>query len=383
MTTRQRILQDARNRQYFRTVPGRSAISNICCAASFIRSGLDAESVFGAKACNESERVFGPEGANIVALAKYVLDIEGLPTGSNSYDTIEAAFGTATGSDVFDGLVNTALQQPFQSSRDTSLGWTSERQVENFKTQRRPRIQHADRLEPLPRGHRANDATLNIGDAETYAASRFARSFQVDGQDIVDDDTGAIIQPALALGIAARDLKLDLVFKIFLANAALDADAVALFHSTHANLNTTAALATATLDAALAAMRTQTENGRLIDTTPGFLIVPPALEGLARRLVRDMAIPSDDNGLTVRSEPRLSAGVVDPLDGTTSYSGSTTTWYLAAADGPTIEVGYIDSPTPQVRTYELTRGRWGRRADVKLDIGAKALDYRGLQSSTA
>lgn len=353
----------------------------IAAAAAFERAGIDPSRVFGETIANAAADLFGHGGGSIAAMCEHVLDCEGLPRPQNTPALIEAAGSTATGQALFQGVIDVALTQPFRASRDTTRGWTSQRQVDNFRSQQRPRIRHGERLSHLSRGQSADVSALHVQDAESYTASRFAKQFSVSEQDLVDDDTDALITPALALGLAARDLRNDLVYKILLENAAM-ADSIALFHADHSNLNTSVALSATNLDAAIASMRTQTENGRPVDVTPSFILVPPALEGLAKRLVRDMTT-ADDDSLAVRSEPRLSAGIVDPIDDVTSHAGSTTTWFLAAADAPTIEVGFIDSPTPQARITPLEMGRWGLLVDVKFDIGAKALDWRGLQRNDA
>lgn len=127
----------------------------------------------------------------------------------------------------------------------------------------------------------------------------------------------------------------------------------------------------------------QTENSRPLDLVGTYVIVPPELFGPARRLAHELHIPGDVFNIEVRSEARLTAGVTDPVDGT-SHAGSATTWYLAAGDAPTIEFGFIDSNRPTVRSFELkSGGRWGMGFDVVWDVGAKALDYRGLHKSTA
>ena len=78
---------------------------------------------------------------------------------------------------------------------------------------------------------------------------------------------------------------------------------------------------------------------------------------------------------------RRGAGVTDPATGT-SQSGSTTAWYLVAPvnQAPVIEVGYLrgQGRRPQLRNFVLDRGQWGIGWDIKMDIGVKAIDFRGI-----
>lgn len=89
-------------------------------------------------------------------------------------------------------------------------------------------------------------------------------------------------------------------------------------------------------------------------------------------------------GMAYIAEARLENGVTDPSSGVTN-SGSASTWYLASTQARTIEVAYLRGTgrVPQVRAFRLDQGKWGLGWDVKLDIGAKALDWRGLHKATA
>jgi hypothetical protein len=126
----------------------------------------------------------------------------------------------------------------------------------------------------------------------------------------------------------------------------------------------------------LAAMENLQENDLPVDATAKFLMVPPELGGLARRLNREMGLP-----LTVRTDTRLANGLVDPVTGTT-YAGSATSWYLSAANGP-IEFGFRESSRPTLRSRPLTQGQWGISYDVIFDVGAAAVGYQGIQKNTA
>jgi hypothetical protein len=308
-----------------------------------------------------------------------VVKMTGTPDPQNSRDRFEAAFSSATGSELFSGLVNSAMMQPFAGSADSTAGWISEVEVRDFRENRRLRSKFSEPLKKLPRGESAEHVASDTSAAETYRVARYARTFEVDFQDLVDDDLDALTQPGLMLGRGALRLKLDLVYSVLMANAAL-ADSVTLFDATHNNSNTSAALAAGTLDTSMASMRNQQENSVPLDLDPRFLILPPALEGLGKRLVRDM--DTGNGRMFVRVASRLEIGVVDPTD-QTDYAGSASTWYLAASGAPVIEFGYRETNRPTVQSYDLGRGQWGRGWRINWDVGAKSLDFRGIQKNTA
>jgi len=94
--------------------------------------------------------------------------------------------------------------------------------------------------------------------------------------------------------------------------------------------------------------------------------------------------PVQDENLTLVSDSRLSNGVTDPAT-ETAQTGSATDWYVASSMGHTIEVAYLRGTgrAPQVRRKVLDDGEWGVSFDVKMDIGAKALDYLAMNKSEA
>lgn len=322
------------------------------------------------------------DGLTLAEASRDVLALEGLPDPQNTPGRIYAAFSSTTGLDILAGVANVAFQAAYDQRGDTTAGWVNEREIADFRENYRPRTSSPEGLVPLPRGGTADHLHLNIDEGEQYKAMRYAKQFQIDERDAADQDLLAFVSPATQLGRAARKTKADLVYAELLRNAALGVDSVALFHSTHSNLSTTAALAAATLDTAIRHMRLQREEGSPINVVPRYLLIPPSLEGLAHRLVRDMT--TEGAPIVVRVEPRLELGCVDPRDGS-SQSGSTSTWYLAAGDSvPTIEFG-ARTAVPEIRTSKLTKrpGRWGWSFDVNWDIGCKALDFRGLSKNTA
>jgi hypothetical protein len=158
------------------------------------------------------------------------------------------------------------------------------------------------------------------------------------------------------------------------ANAAL-ADSIALFHASHGNLPTGAAISVAQLGVCRAAMRVQTGlDGRKINVTPRYLLVPAALETIAQQFTSQAYAASASSSinpfagaLQVLAEPRLD-------------TASTTAWYMAAdpAQIDTIEYAYLEG---NQGVYLETKDGWeidGVEFKARLDFGAKAIDFRGL-----
>lgn len=326
------------------------------------------------------------------------LDGKDVPLGQD--DLLRAAFSGGTLTNIFTTSVNVMLLASYMEAGDTTDVWTRTVDVADFKTQERPRLEKQAGLKKLPRGKEADHAEMS-DKAESYKIARYAAQFVVDEQDIIDDSMNALQTKPTEFGMAARRVRPDLVYYILLSNPTLTATARELFNATDGNLDTTAGLADTTLKAAIAAMRLFQENGVNLNIEPTHLIVPPTLEFKARELLQSTTIVISQAGTTDAStvrgsantlmgllqpiaEARLENGVTDPDSGTAG-SGSSSTWFLASSTVNTIEVAYRRGTgrAPQVRSFVLDKGKWGLGWDINLDIGAKAMDWRGLHKATS
>ena len=308
---------------------------------------------------------------------------------------IRAGLASGALSYIFTTSVNAAMRQGYEEAPDTS-DWVREVDVRDFQTQEELDVKVSGGLERIGPGGIAKQASISDV-RETWKIYRFAKQAVLDEMDLINDRLGALNEFPLELGRAARRIKPDMVYSLLIANPTLVADSTALFDaSTHVNL-TSAALSAASLKAGITAMRKQTWNSININLTPAYLILSSDLEWTARELLQSTqliiagtAASVTERGnmntlygeaLAIRSEPRLSNGVIDPVTGT-AYTGTATKWYLAAspAAGRTIKVGYRQGTgrRPQVRSFTLSEGKWGVGWDINMDIGAAAMDYRGM-----
>lgn len=333
---------------------------------------------------------------SLVDFCREALRLSNRPIPSDQDDMIKRALSTATLSAVFSTNVNMQILSAYVGYADSTRGWVTAADVNNFQLQERGRLTKASGMAKLPRGGEARQ--IEMGDAkESYKIARYAGQFTMDEMDIIDDSFGGLQEHLpKELGELAAELRPNLVYAILFANAAMR-DGVALFHGDHGNLETTAPLNAAKLALAESNMSTQTENGRSLDTLMQYLIVPRHLRFTAKQLVNSGELRNTtantqegtanphQGEFSVVSDPRLSNGVTDPDTGTT-YTGSETTWYgAAAANGKGIEIGYRRGTgrAPRIDTFMLTGARWGLGWKCNMDIGGKAIDWRGLHKATA
>lgn len=339
------------------------------------------------------ERALPFSGLSLVEMCREALRADGLPIPHNRTDMVRSAMSSGTLTFVFTQSVDAMVMQGFEAAPDTTRGWTRSRPVANFKQQDRGRLSPTNGMKPIGRGETAPHATVEDL-AESYRISTFGEQFVMGYQDVIDDDMGMLMDIPMQLGQDAADIRPELVYSILLENPAMR-DTVALFHGDHGNLAEAGSVLSADgLRIAVLKMWLQTDGPRKLNIRPTHLIVPPDLAFTAMQLVESIEIRESDAangtknvmrdlGLQVVSDSRLKLGTTNPKTGTFT-AGSAQVYYLASANHPTIEVGELAGTggRPMIRSFNLDRGQWGIGWDIKLELGAKALDWRALVKAT-
>lgn len=322
-------------------------------------------------------------------------DVEEAMRAAVSGGTLSYAFSTSAYAQLVEGWAEVA---------DTTV-WCDEEDVANFLDHDDITIEGSTNLAVLTRGGTATDAKI-ADSKETYSIARFAKKFVIDEQDVINDRLGALMKMPREMGNAARRLRPDLVYSLLLANPTM-VDTGALFNNTaastggHANL-TTAALGSTGLIAAITAMGAyRSADNAVLNIKPRFLIVPAALQWTAKELLTSTAqaytaaaaaaTPSQYytvnvlNGAvdTLVVDDRIGAGGCWNPTTQAVVAGAATKWFLAAGGSRGVRVVYRRGTNrqPTMRSFVLDKGQWGMGWDINMDIGAAAVDYRGLHYS--
>lgn len=239
--------------------------------------------------------------------------------------------------------------------------------------------------------------TLSPGLERTYTHDAFTQGFMIT-REMYDDEQYRQIEkfPAAMARAGRAKLEKDAMNPLvhgFVTNGhgvAGDTaiyDGQALFSNSHPLLDststgdnlTTGALTDANLKAALQLMRqTLDEAGNLIGLIPKKLIIPPALEDTARRLLHSALIPGSANNDTnefLRSSG-LEIVVMDYLSA--AAGGSDTAWYLQATSH---ELNFFWRIRPEFKWEEDFDSFVAKyRGYMRYSYGVS--DWRGLIGST-
>jgi hypothetical protein len=303
-------------------------------------------------------------------------------TGSNLQVVTEALTNrayqtTSSFSNLLEDIQTKTLRAEYEANVASFEPFVRRSTLPDFKPGSRARLGDMQDLLLLPEG-----AEFQVGESsdstEKIQLLTYGRKIGLSRQAIVNDDLDAFARLPTQFAMKARNLEANLVYGALVTNANMS-DGVALFnaagHGNRATVN--AVINVLNLGIGIADMRRQTsETGMPLNIFPRFLVVPPALEAVARQY-------------TTQITPAVSANV-NPYQGTfqlvvdprleTLAGGSLTRWYLicdpsqvdtielaSLAGGESVNVEKVDDAN--------SLGVWWR---AYIDRGVKAIDWRGM-----
>jgi len=320
-------------------------------------------------------------GMTLLDLGRECLEAAGTRTRRLSRNEIaKLALSTSDFPYILADVANKTLRQAYEAYPRTFLPFSRRRTAADFKNINALQLGESPALQKV--NEKGEFTYGSIAESkETYKLATYGRIVGITRQVIINDDLGAFTRIPAGFGVAAATLESDTVWGIITSNPAMG-DGVALFHANHANLNTGSgsALGLTGLGAAMAAMAKQKglDGATTLNVQARYLAVPVALQLTAFQLVAANLAPAQTanvvpeyiRALTPVAEPRLDAA-------------STTAWYLFASPDQidTIEYAYLEG---QDGVYIETRQGFevdGVEIKARLDFGAKAIGWRGMQKN--
>lgn len=300
-------------------------------------------------------------GQNVRGMSRTQLVGRGLAAGSTSDFPLILA-----------GLVNSQLLQAYNEWPATFQPFVARGDANDFKAIHALKMSEAPDLMDL--NENGEYQTANFSESgENYRVITKGRIIPLTRQMIINDDLRAFTRIPRLFGTAARRMEGDAVYGLITANDDMS-DGVALFHATHKNLGTAAALSSTSLGAGRAMMRRQTGmKGSAIDVNPAFLLTAVEKELDAEVLLRSASLPDDNKSsgvhnpwagkLTPISDPRLTG----------------TPWYLLGHpdQAPMIETAYLEGEEQPYVDEELDFDSDALKVKVRHDFGAGVVDHVG------
>lgn len=292
--------------------------------------------------------------------------------------------GYATTADFPQILANTAnkaLISGFQYEPTTYQAWAAISDVADFKPVKRISVGAAPELLRVNEG-----AEVTIGAfgerAEELRLYTYARRLVITRQALINDDLSVFERVFASFGARAAALANSLAYAVINDNPTMS-DGKALFHADHGNMaGTASALSFANTDnlgVARAAMRKQRDSsGMPLNIMPRFLIVGPDSEKEAALILNSMAAVSysGGSGYVAQSGNAFAGSAQLVVDANVPD----TRWFLAASPvvAPVVEVIFLDGKRTPTLTEEETSPILGIQYRAVFDVGAGAVDWRGM-----
>jgi phage major head subunit gpT-like protein len=259
--------------------------------------------------------------------------------------------------------------------------------VPDFRASNRVQIGDAPSLKPVSEHGEFTRGSMEEAREQVQAAT-YGRVFAITRQALVNDDLDAFSRVPTKFGRMAKNLESDLVWYQILKNANMS-DSNALFSVAHLNFAGAGDISVTQVAAAERAMMLQTglDGTTLINAVPKYLIVGPTKKTRAMQFVSTTLQATTQANvnpyagqLQVIVEPRLEAGITI---GTLSATGAAHAWYLAADKNVVdiVELVFLEGQSGPVLESRVGFDIDGLEIKCRHDVGAKALDWRGVYKS--
>lgn len=338
--------------------------------AIVLRAGVE-----GLKIEKPAEGALELRGFSLVEIGRHCLRIVNEPYGGDVMDMIGRALTSSDFPYILADSANKALFTGFNTAAETWRTWIAIGSVSDFKTHKSVRAGEFDDLDQITEENEYKYGKRDEAQ-EQYSIATYGKLFAISRVTIVNDDLNALSDVPRGHGEAAARKIGDVVYAVLTANSNMG-DGNPLFHSSHNNLAGTAGAPDVdTIAAGELAMGTQKDIGgkRRLNISPVYLIGPKALKAITEKFfvseyIGTQALPNQRNIYNNFVERVYDARLDD---------ASSTAWYLAGAKGKTITVFFLNGVQDP---YMETKNGWSRDGveyKVRIDCGAKAMDWRAL-----
>lgn len=331
-------------------------------------------------------------GMSLFDLARQSLDRAGISIrGKDKLEVAGLAMrditGVQTTSDfavALENVLNKVLLAAYTITPDTWRQFCSVGSVVDFRPHPRYRSAFMSRLTVVPEGGEFTNKNIPDTVKETQIATTKGNIISLSRQAIVNDDMSVFSRVAQQIGRAvALSIEMD-VYDLLALNAGLGPlmnDGNTLFHASHLNIGTGAALSVASLDADRVVLASQKDpsGNDFLDLRPSVLLIAIGLGGQAR-VINQSQYDTDivANKFLV---PNKVIGLFDSIVDTPRLTGTRRYLFADPALMPTIEVAFLEGV--QEPFMEMQQG-WridGTEWKVRLDYGVAAIEFRGAETN--
>lgn len=352
---------------------------NAMAEALVLRSGA----IGGFKPTVDMAMVQEYRAMKLVDMAKVALGVLGVDTrGMDDMEVVKRAI-TSSSSDfpvILEGTNRRILLAAYESIADTWRQFCSVGSVSDFREYKRVKMGSMfTRLDQVNENGEYKTKAITDGKQESISVDTYGNIINVTRKMIVNDDLSAFTRLAANLGrAAARSIELDVYARLAENSGAgpTMADGNPLFHSSHNNISTAAALSMDALDADRIKMAQQKDidGNDYLDLRPSVLLLPIGL-GSAARTYNDAAYDPDSSGKF--QKPNTVRGLFNTIVDTPRLTGTRRYLFADPNVAPVLEVAFLNGvQTPFMETEEAFTTD-GMKWKIRHDYGVAAIDWQG------
>lgn len=334
-----------------------------------------------------SEATHSMRGLTMLDLAREALERNGVKTRGMSKREIavQALMGNTRGAQsisdfptILGNTINRTLRAEYELAPRTFMDFCRQVSAADFRPMTRTQLGDVSDFSKIKEGGEYKRG--KVGEAkESYSVEKYGEIIPFTWEALINDDLSAFNRIPKSIAQTAAQKQSDIVWGIFIDNAVM-ADNVALFHATHKNLMTSAAIGIDSLAEGRKLLRKQTTiGGRFMDLEAKYLIVAPEKEELADQYTSQNFVPINNATINNKKNSNLQP-IVEPR---LSALNSGLSWFLAADPGrvDTIEYAFLEGDGELFTEQRVGFDVDGLEIKARMVFGAKAIDWRGLQKN--
>ena len=353
-------------------VEGRDKFRAAAIDSMIVRAGLVAVE-------NRSKLALGHDelmGRSQVEIARLSCRFAGVSDRGTPMEVVGRALTSSDFPIILANIANKSLADGYESAGETWMSWAATGSVNDFKTHTMARVSETDDLDEILESGEYKYGNMSES-SEQYRIATYGKLFAISRVAIINDDMGALTDIPRKHGEAAARKVGDIAYAVLTANSNMG-DGVALFHATHSNLGTAAAIGITGMAAGIKDMGLQKDmkGNRSLNIRPEYVLAPRSVEASAEVFFTSDKFDAADAGATrtnIYAGNKFTRVYEARLD-----DDSETAWYLLSAKGKTVKVFFLGG---NMAPYMETRQGWnvdGAEYKVRIDAGAKALDWKTM-----
>lgn len=319
--------------------------------------------------------------ASTYDIAMNCLQRAGIRAGYEREQNVMAAFtqGTSDFPIILENAMHKSLQMGYELIPFTWSRFCKQGSLADMRPHGRYRMSGLGTLDPVNELGEFINKTITDGEKASIQGSTKGNIINVSAETIINDDLGVFMGLANSLGRASGQTIEEEVYALLALNSGLGPaiwDGQTLFHATHGNITTGAAIGIDSIDADRVAMAVQRNVGSTtyLNLRPSVLVVPTGLGAKAREV---NSAEFNEEASKQNRRPNTTRGLFSDIVDVPYLSGTRRYLFADPQVAPVLEVAFLNGMAgPQLKMeegFDVDGTRWR----VRMRYGIAAIDYRG------